>query len=106
MTQAHSRGMHRHKKKKENRFNDQGVFTHRPRDLNGGRAQDDWVVQANDDLAELLLHVPVVDALSRRTDVCRGSTASTLARRHHAVIKNERRLYCQMRKRGKNDKWI
>lgn len=46
--------------------------THRPRDLDGGRAQDQRVVQANDDLAELLLHVPVVDALSWGADVCRG----------------------------------
>lgn len=61
--------------KKGNRFTDQGVFTHRPRDLDGGRAQNDRIVQANDDLAQLLLHMPVVDALSRRTDVCRGSLA-------------------------------
>lgn len=48
--------------------------TYGPCDLNGRRTEDDRVVQTNYHLAELLLHMPVVDTLSRRTYIYEKST--------------------------------
>lgn len=41
-------------------------YTYCPCDLNGCGTQDNRIVQANYDLAELLLYVPVVHTLSWR----------------------------------------
>lgn len=43
--------------------------TYRPCDLYGGGAKDHRVVKAHHDLAQLLLHVPMVYALCWGTDV-------------------------------------
>lgn len=54
------------------RFYLQTGSTYRPCDLNGRRTQDNWVVQTNYDLTKFLLYMPVVNALSWRTYICKG----------------------------------